>query len=227
MTQPTFYRGPVDATELQVAVAAAFAVSAADLPPWPNPRPDGSAALAEEYSRCPDPGRYRIVGARARAWVAALVDAGLGVVEAAPTGDVWRDPPRWRVPVPSVVRVRPTRAGAIPLVLAYWPPTDRSAAGVVVGVGEPAVALERVPDCGCDACDSGSDDLLAVLDRDVSGVVSGAFVHVQADGVTAMSTGDGWSARGVDMSGVDVDALLAAARSGESPHPVLRGERWW
>lgn len=39
------------------------------------------------------------------------------------------------------------------------------------------MALATVPDCGCDACDSGSDDLLEVMDREVLGVVSGAFVQ--------------------------------------------------
>lgn len=156
-----------------------------------------------------------------------MTEAGLGVAEPAAPERLWRDAAPTRTPAPSVVRVRPTRAGAIPLVFAYWAPTDRWSAAVLVGAGEPAVALDTVPDCGCDACDSGSDDLLEWVDREVLGVVSGEFVHVQTRRVTAMSDGKGWSARGVDRTGVDVGALLDEARAGRSPHPVVRGARWW
>jgi len=37
----------------------------------------------------------------------------------------------------------------------------------MLGVGKPALEVEPFPDCGCDACDSGSRDLLEDLDRTI------------------------------------------------------------
>lgn len=45
--------------------------------------------------------------------------------------------------------------------------------------------------------------------------------------MTAMSNGDGCSASGVDLTGVDVRAMIDAALAGRSPHAVVHGERWW
>lgn len=42
-------------------------------------------------------------------------------------------------------------------------------------MGDPAVLLETLLDCGCDACDSGSRDLLEVLDETVLSVVDGSL----------------------------------------------------
>jgi hypothetical protein len=63
--------------ELLAAVDAAFAVTGRGLIPWPHPHPD-RAPLDEEYSRVLDAAKWRIIGARAEAWLVALVDAALG-----------------------------------------------------------------------------------------------------------------------------------------------------
>ena len=47
--------------------------------------------------------------------------------------------------------------------------------GVTLGVGDPAVSVTWIPDCGCDACDSGSQDVLDELDEAILGIVSGTF----------------------------------------------------
>ncbi|MCY3863114.1 MAG: DUF6226 family protein [bacterium] len=44
-------------------------------------------------------------------------------------------------------------------------------AGVSLGVGDPAVLVLAAPDCGCDACDSGSQD---ALDEYMLSVVTGS-----------------------------------------------------
>ena len=67
-------------SELLAAVDVAFAVTGRGLTPWPDPHPDRSP-LDEEYSRLLDPAKWRIIGARAEAWLVALVDSALAVVE--------------------------------------------------------------------------------------------------------------------------------------------------
>ncbi|MDN6303852.1 MAG: DUF6226 family protein, partial [Brachybacterium sp.] len=58
----------------------AFAVTGADTPPWPDPHlgPGGREVPVreEEYSRCLDPGKHRILGARAEAWALVLTERG-------------------------------------------------------------------------------------------------------------------------------------------------------
>jgi hypothetical protein len=87
------------------------------------------------------------------------------------------------------------------------------------------VLVERIPDCGCDACDSGSDDLLSVIDERVGDVVSGAFVHVTVGESVIQGRRDGWSASGfIDKHAIE--PALRDARAGNSPYPVVRGNSW-
>jgi len=57
--------------ELERAVDVAFADTARDLAPWPDPHPD-RMPLDEEYSRVTDGAKYLIIGARLDAWLTAL-----------------------------------------------------------------------------------------------------------------------------------------------------------
>jgi hypothetical protein len=121
----------------------------------------------------------------------------------------------------------PVRPGSLPLVASFlaWERLDDAV--VLLGAGAPAVEVELIPDCGCDACDSGSADLLTWLDRCVLDVLSGAFVQVTAPGRDTVKGGeDGWSASG-EFRAVDVPDVLAKARAGESPWPVVQGPPWW
>ena len=158
--------------ELIARVDAAFAVTGRGLAGWPDPHPDRSLVRDEEYSRSSNPAKWRIVGARADAWLMALHETGLAVVY--PGAQV-----QWRVPPKTVVsrtdRIVPRVAGALPLVVARSQLGAVDDAGVTLGVGDPAVCAVWIPDCGCDACDSGSQDVLDELDEHVFGVVSGAF----------------------------------------------------
>ena len=117
-----------------------------------------------------NPQKWRILGARAEAWLKAL-DAG-GLAEIAPdVAVVWEEQPS--VDVVGVQRASPLGSGAIPLTFA-WTRFD-DATGLVIGVGDPTVVVAVVPDCGCDACDSGSQDALNELDEYVLGVVTGEY----------------------------------------------------
>ena len=66
------------ASALLPDVDVAFARLRGDLADWPSPRPEGAAPLEEEYSRCEEPDRYRLLGVRADAWVETIARAGLG-----------------------------------------------------------------------------------------------------------------------------------------------------
>ena len=56
----------------------------------------------------------------------------------------------------------PRTAEALPLVVARSRLAEVEDAGVTLGVGDPVAVLAVIPDCGCDACDSGSQDALAL-----------------------------------------------------------------
>ena len=116
----------------------------------------------------------------------------------------------------------PLAAGALPLVVARSRIGEVDDAGVVLGVGDPAVCLARFPECGCDACDSGSQNELDNMDGHVFGVVRGTFRRLTKGRRTITVIGEsGWSASG-GFGRREVDAVLA--------HPTgwdeLRGESW-
>ena len=139
-----------------------------------------------------DAKKWRIIGARADAWVIALVDAGLATVER-------RTEVAWRVPLSTVIsradRVTPRAAGALPLVVARSQLADVEDAGVTLGAGDPAICVTWFPHCGCDACDSGSRDVLDDLDAHVLAVVSGTFRRLSSGRSEITMIGDGgWSA---------------------------------
>lgn len=163
-------------------VDRAFLTSSVETPPWPDPHPDRQP-LEEEYSRCLDPGKYAIVGARLDAWVIALAAAGLALARTRPpsswVGGLGGDglTPR----LSEEVRLVSPRPGTLRLV-AGRTLVDGAPFGLDLGVaGEdgPTALLETVPDCGCDACDSGSDDLVEQLDRCVLAVALGGLIHAR------------------------------------------------
>ena len=211
------------ASALLPAVDEAFARLRGELADWPDPHPDGGPTQDEdEYSRCLDPGKYRLVGVRADAWVEAIVAAGLGAAETVdPSGVTWLGEP---LLPPSRVTVVRGRAGTQPIIVALAPSQGAEEAFLQIGVGEPAEVLERQPDCGCDACDSGSADLLEAIDN--------AFVLALSGGVHAVREGDrvvrrsldGWGSTGVDST--EADRWLADAAAGRRTDGVVAGEAW-
>jgi hypothetical protein len=186
------------------AVDQAFRTTARDLARWSDPHPDRSPR-DEEYSRLTDATKWRIVGARADAWLLALVEAGLAEVER-------HAPVRWHV-APSTTLSRVDRAvpradGALPLIVARSRIGDVEDAGVTLGIGDPAVCIGWIPDCGCDACDSGSQDVLDHLDQQILGVVTGAIRRLSSgDRTITVVRGEGRSTSGIFARG-EVDAVL-------------------
>lgn len=155
--------------ELVASVDAAFVETGRGLAGWEDPHPDRRPS-EEEYSRVTNPQKYRILRARAEAWLNTLAATGLAEVEA-DVGVEWEEPPR--IEVVGVQRALPRASSAIPLVFG-WTRSEIDG-GVVIGVGEPTLVVEVIPDCGCDACDSGSQDILDLLDEYVLGVVTGEY----------------------------------------------------
>ncbi|HEY8527294.1 MAG TPA: DUF6226 family protein [Acidimicrobiales bacterium] len=209
----------VTESDLCAAVDAAFAVTGRGLAPWPDPHA-GRSPLGHEYSRLTAPERWRIVGARADAWLAAVADLGLAAVE--PQAEVaWAEPPPTEIA--RSARAVPHAAGALPLVVARSRIGPVADAGVTLGVGAPAVCVAWFPDCGCDACDWGSAEVLEDLDDHVLGVVSGTFRRL-TDGsheITVVRTGD-WQASG-PLEPADVDAVVADPVGWD----VLAGRPWF
>ena len=104
----------------------------------------------------------------------------------------------WRMPPSPVIsrttRVVPKVSEALPLSVARSQLGSVEDAGVVLGAGDPAVCVTFIPDCGCDACDSGSQDVLDELTSIVA-VVSGAFRRLWRDDRALTVIGDqGWRA---------------------------------
>lgn len=190
---------------------------------WPDPHPGGGGPEDDaEYSRVTDPERYRIVGARATAWVEALLALGLARGETRPDG---------------AVRLVPVATGALPLEVAVLAALEEvPGTGVDLRVGDPATVAAGRPHCGCDACDDGSARLLDEVDDAFTGVLGGGFVLIEPetpssgawdpDRVQVVATANGWSASGAVR---DPAGLIAGARRGER-RPGLRtlvGAAWW
>ncbi len=163
----------MDIERLRAEMERRFA--AMDPRPWPPPRDPMTSPREEEYSRVTDPAKYRIVHQRATAWAQASVDL-IGAVHeelAVPVGD--ETSRGWRVPIASAHRLSSPRPGTLPLYLLTTaaPQPAGMLSALLVAVGRPGFEVEFIPDCGCDACDSGSDDLLEQVDRIFTAVVTG------------------------------------------------------
>ncbi|WP_035856603.1 DUF6226 family protein [Cryptosporangium arvum] len=130
------------------------------------PAPDRDEPLPEEYQRVTAPERYRIVFTRARLWAERLAE--VPGVRAEPTELRGFD---------RGTRVASDRPGTQPLLLLE---RDGPPPVLYLCLGRPDVVLEMLPDCGCDACDSGSESLLENLDDVVTEVVDGPYVVLQA-----------------------------------------------
>lgn len=185
--------------ELQAQVMVSY--DRLGTPSWPNPHPGMAAPRDEEYSRVTDPGRYRIVHARARIWADRLGDVPGVEVEAlapAPLDDEGHLGKFDRFD--RGVRVTPPRPGTLPLLLleqdAPLPDLEASLAVLHISIVRPEIAIGKLPDCGCDACDLGSADLLYAVDQAIGNVVGGPFVVLQGNGWHAQWCPDGGSSGG-------------------------------
>lgn len=179
--------------EVQEQVAADY--DRLGMPSWPDPHLGMTSPHDEEYSRVTEPERYRIVHARARAWAQRLGEvAGVDVGTLAPApGDDEGHPGRYD----RGVRLTSPLPDRLPLWLlerdVRLPGLDASLAVLRISVVRPEIALETIPDCGCDACDSGSGDVLRAIDTMIGHVVGDPFVALRGKGWHAQWHPDGGS----------------------------------
>lgn len=117
-----------------------------------------------------DTEKWRILGARADAWLEVLAVAGLARVETDVEIDWAEEPGTIITPTDRAV---PHQTAAPSLVVGRSRIESVDDAGVPLGVGDPAILLDAVPACGCDACDHGSEPDLRELDECVLAVVIG------------------------------------------------------
>jgi hypothetical protein len=209
----------VTRTELLSAVDAAFDSAGRVHPGWTDPHAGGTV-LPEEYSRVTDPDRWRILGARVEAWLQVLTSKDLVTVREMPHPG-WASPQARAIHGGSVIS--PRARGAIALTVARFSVGSDDDAGIALGIGTPPVLFARLPDCGCDACDSGSQNELAYLDDLVMAVVTGELRRLDLGDRSITALGDGrWFAAGLDRAD-DVDAILAARPDGWTEQ---RGSSW-
>lgn len=220
----------MDSSVLRAAVRDAFKTTGQSTPAWSDPRPEGETPQESDFDTCQDPGKFRILAARAEAWIVALTQTGLAEAETLEgSAALWRDAPETG-PVTRVVRLRPKRESAVPMLFWFCWLQDVPEARIVIGAGDPAAVVGLSPDCECDACDVGSDPVLAEFDDAVLNVVTGKLVHVSADRFVAHTTLQGEPVVSGQVSAATVaafDQLFADARAGKSEHSVVYGSRWW
>jgi hypothetical protein len=208
----------VDLEALLAAVERRFEVTGRALPQWDDPH-RGEPPADDEYSRVTDPGRWRIIGARADAWLAALVDLDIASIDDRAPARSWTPMP---VAVTSFVRLTPRAPAALPLVVGRSRIDDVDDAGVVLGVGDPATTVAWFPDCGCDACDHGSQLELEDLDAHLHAIVSGQFRRLSSKNRTITVLRPGWwSASGLHGR-ARVEAILERPRGWDE----LAGSPW-
>lgn len=212
---------------IRSTVDAEFRVTGAQTPPWPDPHLGRDEPGEDEYSRVSDPMKYRIIGTRIEAWLRALTALRLATVTTADdTGGVWRAGKPDSGTITKTRWVQPLRTDALALLVCTSGFEGLPDNGVLLGAGTPAVEKTLLPDCGCDACDSGSSELIEELDDHILDVITGAFTHVMAPKGTVQGERDGWSASG-PWGFKEVEQVLADARANRSAYPVVSGAAWW
>lgn len=180
--------------ELLSDVEHHFAQRSPDLTLWPDPHPAGVSPAEEEYSRVTHPERYRILGARADAWLAALVRHGLATTRSVDPPDLrWEVPPR--TVMSSAVVASPVAEGAAQLVVVRCAIDGIEDTGISLGFADPTIWVGAFPDCGCDACDNGAQHDLDTLDEHLTSMVTGQFRRLVRKKEQITLLGDGtWSA---------------------------------
>lgn len=213
----------VSLNELLERVDRAFDARPPEIAGWADPNPERNPD-DDAYSRVTNPERWRIVAARADAWVHALIELDVASVREVTDIEWSKD---W---LDSNLTGRadlivPNAPGALPLVVARLDIGDVPNAGILVGAGDPAEELVMVPDCSCDACDSGSSDALEQFDELIISVVSGTFRRLSRGKKSVTTTRDGMQSR--NMSRRELQRVLARPVNGGSKNwAELTGLSW-
>ena len=195
----------VTLSEVRQRVDTLFDARPAELAQWPDPHPDRSPH-DDEYSRVTYPELWRIVSARAGAWIEALTHLDVATV-ATESAFGWADKSAVRnADITRTGLVVPRATGALALTVAHTGTEALPDTGVILGVGIPA-RLHLEPDCFCDACDSGSQDALDVIDEHITDVITGAYRNL-VKGSKSITVGE-HGRRGRGVSGRELDRVLA------------------
>ncbi|MGQ0623505.1 MAG: DUF6226 family protein [Sporichthyaceae bacterium] len=219
----------MDSSILRAAMIDAFKAAGGSSLAWASPAFLGRPESEEDFERCLNPVKFRILNVRAQAWATALAQIGLAEVDG--FGDdpaLWHSVP-WFGMSDWVVHVVPTRAGSIPLLFGLRAVEEVPEAQVAIAAGDPAVLLADFPEDHYDAYDEGSAPLLEAFDDAVLTVITGTFVSVSAETFTAQYTLAGSTVEGA-VTGMEMgkfEDLFAEARAGTSPYPSVYGRRWW
>jgi len=201
----------VHVNEVRAQVAASYA--RLGLPSWPDPHPAIASPVLEEYSRVTSPERYRVVEARASVWAEVL--STLPSVEVEPVALTDLDRVAQAGGATAGVRVSSTRLGTLPLLLVteQVPLAEggQTMAVLRICVDRASVVLASAPECGCDACDSGSHSLLEAIDDTISEFVGGPSVLLRGpDWYADWRPGGGSS--GGEGRGPDHDQMMQLCR---------------
>lgn len=190
------------------------------MPSWPDPHAVGDLPADEEYSRVTDGPRYRIVVERARAWTAACAEVlGAQVTPLASTGEKPHDDREGWI-------ITSSRPGTAPLRVAVF---DMDFPAIMLGCGD-AHDIERFPDCGCDACDPGSESLLVNIDDWFVNALTGVLAHIWGEQWSATHHEIGISSGGATSASVqltfeEAGRQLAAISAGGTPE-LPAGLHW-
>jgi Family of unknown function (DUF6226) len=183
------------------------------MPRWRNPRGGMESPRDEEYSRVTSPARYRIVHARAGVWAEVLGQLpGIAAASLVPAPLDFDG--RLGMFDRGLCLTSP-RVGTLPLLLlerdAPLSGQEGSLAVLHVSVVAPEVSVAMLPGCGCDACDSGSDDLLDAIDEVIGHVVGGRLVVLRGPRWDALWYSDGGRSGGAG-SGPDHVRMMDLCR---------------
>ncbi|WP_298176944.1 DUF6226 family protein [Saccharomonospora sp.] len=186
------------------------------MPSWPDPHPDMASPRDEEYSRVTEPGRYDIVHARARVWAEKLSEVpGVELERFTPTAAGRQDRDRFD----RGFRITSSTPGTLPLLLLEQNASDDepTVPSLRISVVRPDFEVERVPDCGCDACDFGSANFLESIDETIGAVVGGPFVMLRGKGWNAhwYPEGSAMSGRSLPFNHVELRELCRRLVDGE------------
>ena len=135
-----------------------------------------SSPRDEEYSRITDPSRYRGVHVRARLWASVLEEVPRRPFERLEpvAGDAFGR--RWfrsrGMPAPA----QPDAVRCCSCSVRCLSSRGRGISRSWTSPSRPDVVVASQPDCGCDACDSGSDDLLRAIDEAITPIIGGPYV---------------------------------------------------
>jgi hypothetical protein len=208
----------VDVETIRTSMLASFVAAGGDGLLWEPTHPRGSMPRVEEYSRCLDHGKFRVLAMRADAWGAALVE--LGVAQTAPILDpigAWLDHDEDRLS-DRAFWLQPARTNGQPLLFSVWSEwPDAPESMMEIGFGDPASSVLRLPFCGCDACDDGSEILLEEFDEHVESAVTGVLSFVQTDDWVEISTAHGSHGGGLHH-GTAVEGLADCKSQGRTVH---------